>query len=77
MILVPGSAFAPHHQLDLWTDDVPDVLPHLLAGSAQHARVLFRADERNVCIVVQADVVRAPEHEHGMLGGEHQAGDGA
>src|SRR4029453_17386054 len=64
-----------HDLLEKRPQHVPDLAPHLPAGSAQHAGMLV-TQHRNVGVVVELDPLRSPEHADLGLGGQQDA-DGA
>ena len=51
---------------------VPDVVPHLVEGLAQRARMASAA-HRCVAVIVEGDVRLAPDDQHGLLRAEHHA----
>ncbi len=75
MVFVPGCSPAGHHQLDLRSDDRPNLGPHVAAARAEHRRVLLGADRCLVGVVVETQLFLAPEDEHRMVRHEHQADD--
>ena len=61
LVLVPGGPLAAQDELDLRSDDVPAFRPGLASGRAQHRRMLSGAEGRPIAVIVEADVLLAPE----------------
>ncbi len=76
-ILVPGRSPAGHHLLNLGSDDVPDLVPHLAAPTAQRARMSLRSDRLTVGVIVKAEQLRSPPDIHRVAGVQQQPNGGA
>ena len=77
LVLMPGGGAAGHHAVDLRADDRPDLAPGPLRRRAQHGRVGLGPQRTAVGVVVETDVLRAPEQEHWVVGAEQDAQGGA
>jgi hypothetical protein len=75
-IFNPGGRSAAERRVDQGLEDVPDFGPALADGQTQRIRVL-EAENWNVGIVINANVVGPPPQQHGKPVGQHQTDGGA
>src|SRR4029077_18951566 len=75
-IFNPGGRSAAERRVDQGLEDVPDFGPALADGQTQRVRVI-EAENWNVGIVINANVVGPPPQQHGKPVGQHQTDGGA
>jgi len=76
LIDVPRGAFAGHDEFNLWTNDVPNLRPTIMAALAKRTRMAFRTHGLPVRVVIKLDQLRSPPDEHRVLAGEQKANRG-
>ena len=72
LIHVPRGTFAIHHEFNLRTDYVPDLLPTIVAALTERARMAFRPHGLSVSVVIKLDQFRSPPDKHRVLTGQQK-----